>query len=81
MIRFIDLDKQIAPDRNDPGWSREFAFFDTLEARFLVLGNQQIFDSVEDVLEQMDDSETAYRKRILGLIPAWVPKDKQTVTR
>lgn len=81
MIRFIDLGKQIAEDHNDPDWPREFAFYDTFLAQFLSLDGQQIFDSVDDILDQMDDMETSYRKRIISLIPAWVPKNKQTVSR
>lgn len=81
MIRFVDLGKQIAEDHNDPDWPREFSFYDTLEARFLVLGNQQIFDSCDDLMEQLDEYETAYIKRIMGLIPAWVPRGKGTTVR
>lgn len=81
MIRFIDLNKQIASNPNDPEWAREFAFFDTLEARFVVIGNQQIFDSREDVLDNLDENDSAYAKRILGLLPEWVPKSVRIVAR
>ncbi len=82
MIRFIDLGKQIATDLNDPEWAREFAFYDTLEARFLDFGSgQQVFDSKEDVLNNLDEENTAYVKKILGLLPEWVPKDSRTMAR
>jgi hypothetical protein len=79
VIRFIDLGKQIAQDHNDPDWPREFCFYDTLQASFLSFSGQQIFDSYEDVIDQMDDSDAAYIKRIMGLIPAWVPRGKRTM--
>ena len=81
MIRFIDLGKQIALDENDPEWQRQFCFYDTCGASFLSFDGQQIFDSHEDVLEQIDDHDTAYIKRIMGLIPAWVPRGKRTMVR
>ena len=81
MIRFIDLGKQIAEDHNDPDWPREFALYDTLEARFIDFSGQQIFDSHEDLLEQMDDEDSSYVKRIVDLIPAWVPRGKRTMVR
>jgi hypothetical protein len=81
MIRFIDLGKQIAPDPNDPEWMREFALYDTLEARFLDFGGQVVFDSREDLIENIDDNDPGYVKKILGLLPEWVPKDSRTMVR
>lgn len=81
MIRFIDLGKQIALDENDHEWPREFAFYDTCIAQFLSFDGQQLFDSVEDVIDQMDDHDAAYVKRIMSLIPAWVPRGKRTMVR
>ncbi len=81
MIRFIDLGKQIALDENDPDWPREFAFYDTIQASFLTFSGQQIFDSLQDLLDQMDDEEDAYMKRITSLIPKWVPRGKKTTVR
>ena len=81
MIRFIDLGKQIALDENDPDWHREFAFYDTITASFLRFDGQSVFDSVEDLLEQMDDFDAAYMKRITSLIPKWVPRGKPTINR
>lgn len=81
MIRFIDLGKQIAQDHNDPEWPREFCFYDTCIAQFLSFDGQQIFDSYEDIIEQMDEHDAAYVKRIVGLIPEWVPRGKRTMVR
>lgn len=81
MIRFIDLGKQIALDETDPEWSRQFCFYDTCCAQFLYFDGQCIFDSWEDLIEQMDDSDAAYMKRITGLIPHWVPRGKRTMVR
>lgn len=81
MIRFIDLGKQIALDENDPEWPREFCFYDTLQASFISFDGQQIFDSVEDLLEQMDDSDANYMRRVTSIIPAWVPRGKPTINR
>ena len=81
MIRFIDLRKQIAVDENDPDWPRQFCFYDTLQASFLSFSGQQIFDSREDLIEWMDDHDKAYGKRILNLIPEWVPATKRTMVR
>lgn len=81
MIRFIDLGKQIALDENDADWPREFALYDTLQASFLTFSGQSVFDSTEDLLEQMDDSDVAYIKRVLNLLPAWVPRGKKTIER
>lgn len=81
MIRFIDLGKQIALDENDPDWPREYCFYDTCMAQFVSFDGQQIFDSIADLEEQMDDDDPSYVKRILSLIPSWVPKGKRTVNR
>ena len=69
MIRFIDLGKQIAADPNNPEWMKEFAFYDTLQAQFLTFDGRQVFDSREDLLENLDDGDDIYVKRILGLLP------------
>jgi hypothetical protein len=81
LIRFIDLGKQIATDPNDPEWMREFAFYDTLQAQFLSFDGRQVFDSFEDLRECMDDGDPAYIKKILGLLPAWVPNSSKAVMR
>lgn len=81
MIRFIDLGKQIALDDKDPDWNREFCFYDTCTATFLRFDGQSVFDSWEDLLEQMDDEDHAYMKRVTSLIPSWVPRGKRTMAR
>ena len=81
MIRFIDLGKQIAQDKDDPDWPREFCFYDTLQASFLSFGNQQIFDSRQDLLDNVDDSDPAYLRRIVKLLPEWVPSGNKTIVR
>jgi hypothetical protein len=81
MIRFIDLGKQLALDESDPEWSREFCFYDTIQAEFLSFEGQQVFESWEDLLEQIDDGDAAYLRRITSLIPTWVPKGKPTLNR
>jgi hypothetical protein len=81
LIRFIDLGKQIALDENDPDWLREFCFYDTCTATFLRFDGQSVFDSWEDLLEQMDEEDHAYMKRVTSLIPAWVPRGKKTMVR
>jgi hypothetical protein len=81
VIRFIDLGKQIAVHEDDPDWKRQFAFYDTCGASFLTFDGQSIFDSYEDLAEQMEDEDAVYKKRITSLIPAWVPRGKPTTTR
>ena len=81
MIRFVDLGKQIAVDENDPDWHREFCFYDTISASFLRFDGQSVFESWEDLLEQMDDEDPAFMKRITSLIPNWVPRGKPTINR
>jgi hypothetical protein len=79
LIRFINLGKQIAQDENDPEWPIEFSLYDTLEARYLEFSGQVVFDSLDELVELMDDEDTAYVKRITNLIPPWVPKSKRTI--
>ncbi len=81
MIRFIDLGKQIAGDPDDPEWAREFAFYDTMEAQFVSFDRRVVFDSVEDLKDCLDDNDAAYVRRILNLLPAWVPKNTRSMVR
>ena len=81
MIRFIDLGKQIAQDKNDPDWPREFAIYDTLQASFLCFGGMQVFDCRQDILDNMDDNDQSYMKKVLSVLPEWVPKDNGTMVR
>lgn len=68
MIRLIDLRGQ------DTGYL--FAFWDTVKDRFISVGNDQAWDSIQDFKEGamiagIDDN---LELRMLGLCPAWVPK-------
>jgi hypothetical protein len=81
LIRFIDLGKQIAEDHSDPDWPREFALYDTLQASFLCFGGMQVFDSRKDLLENMDDEDQSYAKKVLSVLPEWVPKANGTMVR
>lgn len=79
MIRFIDLGKQIAQDKDDPDWPREFALYDTLQASFLSFSGQQIFDSRQDLLDNIDDSDPAYLRKIIKVLPEWVPSGNKSI--
>lgn len=79
MIRFIDLGKQIAQDKDDPDWPREFALYDTLQAQFLSFSGQEVFDSKEDLLDNIDDPDPAYLRRIIKLLPEWVPSGNKSI--
>ena len=81
MIRFIDLGKQIAQNENDPDWPREFALYDTLQAQFLSFSGQEVFDSKEDLLDNIDDPDPAYLRRIIKVLPEWVPSGNKTIVR
>jgi hypothetical protein len=81
LIRFIDLGKQIAQDQNDPDWPREFALYDTLQASFLCFGGMQVFDCRQDILDNMDDNDQSYTKKVLSVRPEWVPKANGTMVR
>lgn len=75
MVRFIDLGKQIAIDETDPDYPRQFAFFDTIYSKFICIGDSYVFDSLSDLLSEMemDESMTAeFANRLLRLCPNWV---------
>jgi len=75
MIRFIDLGRQIALDENDENWPRQFAFYDTMFNRFVGINGWQIFDSLGDLMQEMeqDESITAeFATRLINLTPKWV---------
>lgn len=74
MIRFIDLGKQIAVDETDPDWPRQFAFFDTIYNRFVTINGYAVFDSMADLMSEMqqDDAMTPeFGNRLFGLMPDW----------
>jgi hypothetical protein len=81
LIRFIDLGKQIATDPDDHKWSREFCFYDTLEAQFVSFDRRVVFDSFDDLKDCLDENDVAYGRRILGLLPSWVPKSTRSIER
>lgn len=75
MIRFIDLGKQIAVDEGDPGWPRQFAFFNTVNSQFIKINGDVVFDSLGDLVTNMQldlHMTEEFANRILGLTPDWV---------
>jgi hypothetical protein len=81
LIRFIDLGKQIASDPDDPEWAREFCFYDTLQASFVSFDSRVVFDSIEDLKDCLDDNDAVYTRRILSLLPPWVPKRTRSLVK
>ena len=81
MIRFIDLGKQIAQDKDDPDWPREFALYDTYRHHSYASVDMQVFDCRKDLLENMDDEDQSYAKKVLSVLPEWVPKANGTMVR
>ena len=77
MIRFIDLGKQIGPGAGvDEDWPRQFAFFNTVDDRFIELGYEQVFESAEEVKTLHGIKSSGYPlDRLLSFIhPNW-PKE------
>jgi hypothetical protein len=75
VIRFIDLGKQIALDETDPSWPRQFAFFNTIPDQFVKVNGYVVFDSLADLLTEIDQDETVdsyFTNRLLSLLPEWV---------
>src|SRR5579863_815002 len=77
MIRFIDLGKQIALDEDDEEWPRQFAFFDTIYSQFVKINGYVVFDSLNDLLTEMQQDETGlitveFANRLLSLCPDWL---------
>lgn len=73
MIRFIDLKDQINEGE------KEFAFFDTIIAEFLIIGNSQTFNSIDEFLECYKDYEGYPLERFLDLIPKNYGEPKQSL--
>ena len=73
MIRFIDLGKQIAVDETDPAWPRQFAFYDTIQDRFISINGYMVFDSLADLASEMeqDFTDPEFYNRLLRLLPDW----------
>ena len=74
MIRFIDLGKQIAVDETDPAWPRQFAFYDTIQDRFISINGYMVFDSLADMISEIeqDYTDAEFANRLLNLLPDWV---------
>lgn len=75
MIRFIDLGRQIAVDERDESWPRQFAFYDTVYSRFVSINGWQVFDSLGDFLQEVEQDGTItgeFATRLAGLTPEWV---------
>ena len=70
MIRFIDLRNQ------DTGY--QFAFWDTVTDRFVTMGVDQAWDSIEDLIESAaaNGCSLELSQRLIGLCPQWVPKSE-----
>ena len=68
MIRFIDLSGQDT--------SYRFAFFDTITDRFLILGNDQVWNSKADLLEGTVPNDPLV-DRCVGLMPDWALVDDE----
>lgn len=77
MIRFIDIDKQIAVDPTDPDWPRQFAFYDTIYDVFLNFSGEEVWEdwpSFEKALiSTRPDYDEILLQRCKNLCPDWVP--------
>ncbi len=67
MIRFIDLRGA------DTGYN--FAFWNTITDKFLTLGDDQAWDTVDD-LHECTNSDGVDIDRLINLCPAWAYKGK-----
>jgi hypothetical protein len=74
MIRFIDLGKQIAVDEDDSKWPRQFAFYNTVNDRFMTISDIQVFDSLAELIAALKDDgyDAEFCIRIFRLLPEWV---------
>lgn len=74
MIRFIDLGKQIAFDENDPNWPRQFAFYNTVNDKFVTISDIQVFDSLGELVAALEDDacDIELCNRLMRLLPEWV---------
>ena len=76
MIRFIDLGKQIAVDETDPEWPRQFAFYNTVNDRFVSANGAHVFDSWREFDTYANDElEPEFILRCKRLCPLWVFED------
>jgi len=74
MIRFVDLGKQISLDEADPKWPRQFAFYNTVNDRFMTISDIQVFDSLAELIAALEDDgcDAEFCIRIFRLLPEWV---------
>ena len=66
MIRFVDLRGA------DTGY--EFAFWDTVTDRFITVGNDQAWDSLDDLRDcaELYELDEGLERRLIRLCPDWV---------
>ncbi len=65
MIRFVDL--------RPVGVGGRFAFFDTVMDRFVTVGDDQIFENIDELLESYALGGCGFGlDRLRGVLPAWV---------
>jgi len=71
MLKFIEIGDQIKCqlDYSEETPATDFALWDTIIDRFLVIGNKQVFNSVEDFIECFNYYEGYPHNRLLGVIP------------
>lgn len=69
MIRFIDLRGQ------NTGY--EFAFWDTVTDKFISIGNDQAWDSIDDLVEgaTLSSEKTHILDRLVNLCPDWAKEE------
>ena len=67
MIRFIDLRNQ------DTGYL--FAFWNTVTDKFIDIGGDQAWDSLNDLEEcaKINKLDLGLKRRLISLCPTWVP--------
>src|SRR5271156_2045190 len=72
MMRFIDLGKQIALDETDPDYPREFAFFNTINDKFVELGGMgHIWSSWANIIRFCPDESKELLDRLWSISPEW----------
>jgi hypothetical protein len=69
MIRFVDLRTCDIP-------KVRFAFWNTVEDRFVVIGNDQAWDDWDDFVESAYDCKNVLLRRYKYLCPPWAFKKR-----
>lgn len=69
MIRFIEISDQIKcqADYDEPA-ATDFAFWDTIIDKFLIIGDEQVFDFLDHFIESFHYYEDYPIKRFIKLI-------------